>query len=309
MKNTTVVFYDVMDNDGKCSGAIVKQHLEDKDIEPIMIGLDRDLKSDSKDWYEFLGDDVTSVWFTDLRPRKIEDFEPLKDTEEVIIIDHHEHLDFSDYLNIDYIHSTEKISATMLAWDFLFSHKQIEFGDMIFERMITPKIVELVNDRDVWLNKLQPTTNYFFNVWKLMDIELFQTLVFEDEDETLLNGLLAAGKVLEEVKQRKIAKAEKEVARLNVNGWLVAVSNIEGGAGIVSELGNKIVRENSDVDFYANITRNNDDSFNYNLRSLNGVALDFIHDNNLSGGGHDNACGFKDKRGLAEILMSAKKRG
>jgi len=63
----TIVFYDNMDNDGKCSGAIIKQHLEDKNIKPIMVGLDRDLKSDKKDWFEFLSDDVSEVWFTDLR--------------------------------------------------------------------------------------------------------------------------------------------------------------------------------------------------------------------------------------------------
>jgi len=290
----TVVFYDNMDNDGKCSGAIIKQHLEDKNIKPVMVGLDRDLKSDQKDWFEFLSDDTIEVWFTDLRPRKIEDFEYLENIEKITIIDHHEYIDLSLYSHIDYIHTTEKVSATMIAWKHLY-----------FDRFYTPKVVELVNDRDVWLNKLQPTTNHFFNVWGLMDIELFQELVFnDDDDENLLDGLLSAGKVLEKVKQRKIAKAEKEVTRFRANGWLVAVSNIEGGAGIVSELGNKIVRENKDVDFYANITVLDNGLWNYNLRSLNGVALKFIKDNGLNGGGHPDACGFKDKRGLAEILMS-----
>jgi len=294
---TTIVFFDNMDNDGKCSGAIVKQHLEDRNVQPVMVGLDRDLKSDGKDWHEFLGGDTKEVWFTDLRPRKLEDFEPLENIGKVTIIDHHEFIDLGIYQNIEYIHTAKKVSATMLAWKHLY-----------FDRVYVPRVIELVNDRDVWINAFQPTTNYFFNVWKLMNIELFQDLVFNDEDESILNGLLGAGKALETIKQRKIREAEKEVTRFSANGWLVAVSSIKGGAGIVSELGNKICRENKEVDFYANITQKCD-VFNYNLRSLNGVALNFIKDNGLNGSGHPNACGFKDKRGLAEILMNAKKRG
>jgi len=304
----TIVYFDNMDNDGKCSASIIKQHLEDRGATPVMVGLDRDLKSDGKDWHEFLDGDTKEVWFTDLRPRQIEDFEPLENIEAVIIIDHHEFIDLDKFQNIDYIHTTEKVSATMLTWDFLYGDKIIEVGDNQYADMHTPEVVELVNDRDVWLNKLQPTTNYFFNMWKLMDVELFQELVFRDKDESILNGLLSAGKVLEDIKQRKIREAEKEVSRFRANGWLVAVSNIENGGGIVSELGNKICREDKEIDFYANITKNGD-IFKYNLRSLNGVALNFIKDNGLKGGGHPDACGFKDERGLAEILMSVEKRG
>jgi len=294
----TIVYFDNMDNDGKCSGAIVKQHLEDRGVTPVMVGLDRDLKSDNKDWHEFLDGNIKEVWFTDLRPRKLEDFEPLENIGEVTIIDHHEFIDLEMYQNIDYIHTTEKVSATMIAWKHLY-----------FDRVYVPRVIELVNDRDVWINAFQPTTNYFFNVWKLMEVELFQDLVFYDEDESILNGLLSAGKALEDIKQRKIREAEKEVTRFRANGWLVAVSNIENGGGIVSELGNKICREDREVDFYANITKDDNGVFNYNLRSLNGVALNFIKDNGLKGGGHPDACGFKDSRGLAEILMSIEKRG
>jgi len=289
----TIVFFDNMDNDGKCSASIIKQYLEDMDIKPLMVGLDRDLKSDDKDWYEFIREDTTQIFFTDLRPRKIEDFKPLKDIEAVKIIDHHAYIDLEAYANIDYIHTTEKVSATMLAWKHLFTTKDI------------PLVVQLVNDRDVWLNELQPHTNNFFNVWKLMDIELFQDLIFSDEDESILNGLLGAGKALETIKQRKIGEAEKEVTRLRANGWLVAVSNIKGGAGIVSELGNKICRENKEIDFYANITKRDDGLFNYNLRSLRGEALNFIKDNNLDGNGHPNACGFKSNKTLDHLLLDS----
>ena len=305
----TIVFYDTLDNDGKCSGAIVKQHLEDRGVTPVMIGLDRDLKSDGKDWHEFLDGDTKEVWFTDLRPRKLEDFEPLENIGKVTIIDHHEFIDLGIYQNIEYIHTTKKVSATMLAWDFLYGHLSVEIGDNLYSYRKVPFVVQLVNDRDVWLNEIQPHTNNFFNVWKLMDIELFQELVFKDKEESILNGLLGAGKALETIKQRKIREAEKEVTRFRANGWLVAVSSIKGGAGIVSELGNKICKEDKEIDFYANITVLDNGLWNYNLRSLNGVALDFIRDNGLNGGGHPNACGFKDSRGLAEILMSIEKRG
>jgi len=183
----TIVFYDAKDNDGKCSASIVKQHLEDKDVTPVMIGLDRDLKSDGKDWHEFLDGDIKEVWFTDLRPRKLEDFEPLENIGKVTIIDHHEFIDLGLYQNIEYIHTTKKVSATMLAWKHLY-----------FDRVYVPRVIELVNDRDVWINAFQPTTNYFFNVWKLMEVDLFQDLVFNDEDESILNGLL------EQVKHLKL---------------------------------------------------------------------------------------------------------
>ena len=301
MKNTTVVFYDNMDNDGKCSGSIIKQYLEDKDIEPVMVGLDRDLRSNDKDWYEFLNNDTKEVWFTDLRPRKLEDFTHLEAIGEVTIIDHHEFIDLSYYQNIKYIHTT-KVSATMIAWKHLY-----------FDRPYEPKVVELVNDRDMWANRLQPYTNYFFNIWKLLDVELFQQLVFNDEEEKLIDGLLEAGRVLEEVKQRKINKYFKTIKIEECNGYKVAYTEIDDN-GIISELGNKACKELG-VTFYANIRKEVEiveigdgvveehSTYQYNLRSLNGEALKFIKKYKLNGGGHPNACGFKSSKALEHLLL------
>jgi len=95
----------------------------------------------------------------------------------------------------------------------------------------------------------------------------------------------------------------KNVTRLKVGGFLIAVSAVKDKD--ISQLANKAFQKYKDIDFFCNIKELKDIGlFHYKLRSQHGEAINFIKNNELNGGGRDNACGFKDKRGLAEILMS-----
>ena len=94
----------------------------------------------------------------------------------------------------------------------------------------------------------------------------------------------------------------KNVTRLKVGGFLIAVSAVKDKD--ISQLANKAFQKYKDIDFFCNIKELKDIGlFHYKLRSQHGEAINFIKNNELNGGGRDNACGFKDKRGIVKILM------
>jgi len=292
-----VVFYDGMDNDGKCAGAIASHALKDKN--PTMVGLNRDMKNSDKDWWEFI-EEHDEIYFLDLAPRSKNDLLKLKN-KKVIIIDHHE-LKFNPLVvnidrryNVEYIYR-KGVSATLLTWIYFYPREEPH------------EIVVLVNDRDIWANNYQPFTNYFFNVGELLDIDKFKYMLFEDKQEKLYSALLDTGKELELLKQRRIAEAKKKSTIVAMKGYNIAFYNSEA-KGIASELGNQLCKEYGEtVHFFMHVYFDHKENiYKYGLRSLNGEALKFIRNNNLKGGGHDNACGFSHPKDFFGMMREVEK--
>jgi len=292
-----IIFYDVCDNDGKCAGAIASHAL--RDSKPTMIGLNRDLKFSGKNWWDFL-DGHDEVYFLDLAPRNKNDLLRLKH-KTVRIIDHHKLSFDPTVVNIDRRYNVNYlfrygVSATLLTWSYFFPRREPH------------EIILLVNDRDVWNNEFQPFTNYFFNVADLLDVDKFRYMLFEDKEDKLYGALLDTGKELEPLKQWRINNAKKKSTIVATKGYNIAFFSGEA-KGIVSELGNQLCKEyGKTVHFFMNVFYDHkEELFKYGLRSLNGEALRFIRDNNLKGGGHDNACGFSHPKDFFEMMKEVEK--
>ena len=296
-----IVFYDKMDNDGRGARAVFELAHEDEKV--LYVGLDRDLKDNDKVHYlDFIAtkEEFEEIYFLDLAPRTIDECNRLVNyiyTEyvTVTIVDHHP-LQYSP-LDFDFKYIFDKSkSACLLTWEH-------------FNKGVSaPYVVMLINDRDMWLNKMQPTTNYFHNVSDMMNERELLNVIDESNDPifnrlkgSLLEKWLTIGKIREQSNKNEI-KDELENMRFGeLLGVNIAYTEQKINYDILSQLGNEACELFKDkVDVYCHVYQKTDGRWSYSMRSLNGQAKKIILDNGLNGGGHDNACGFKDDRYLIE---------
>jgi len=191
-KKDIIVCYDSKDYDGLGSMAIVSEYYANENIVPI--GLDRDMKTKQKVFYidkivEELTLNTFEIIFLDLAPRTLQQMhrviESIPSELKVTIIDHHKLLyNPSEYQNVDYVFEMG-VSACMLTWNNFYSGF-----------LKTPYMVKLINDRDIWANKLQPQTNYFTNTFGMADLDMLDYLIFED-DGSQLQKMLEVGEFKE----------------------------------------------------------------------------------------------------------------
>jgi len=276
----SIVFYDKMDNDGKGAKCIFSMNCPTYKY----VGLDRDLKDDDKHYIDILKQNkFKNIVFLDLAPRTKDEMLIVDEYSDMItIIDHHK-LGYIPTSKVEYVYSNQK-SACLLTWEY-------------FSKNEPKEAVRLINDRDMWLNKLQPNTNYFFNTWSMMNEYELQQCIYDD---SFTKKWCAVGEIRENTKLAQIDKKFSEIEIGKMLGLRVAYTRDPIAKGIISELGNRAVRK-LNVDLYAHIKDKDEEGYySYNLRSLDGQALRMIRDNSLDGGGHDNACGFKSKAYLIE---------
>jgi len=286
-----IVFYDIKDNDGRGALAVFNMYADENNIEYRAIGLDRGMKTENGDYYLVaLTDMVNSceleddeVLFLDLAPRTHPEFICVKSVLEeyhikMTIIDHHK-LPYTHPVCdlIEYVHSHKK-SACKLTWEHYYSNT------------VPPVVVELINDRDVWLNRMQPATNYLYNTFDMMNQNDLNRLMFEESKDEIYSWL-HVGKIRQESTiDKEIDKHCHNIDIKTIRGYIVAVPKLKIESKYVSEVGNSVCKM-YDVDLFCSMYPVNN-KWGYGLRSLNGEALKFIRDNNFKGGGHDNSCGF-----------------
>lgn len=291
-----IVFYDKMDNDGRGARAVFELAHEKEDV--LYIGLDRDMKdNDAVHYLNFLmaytESDLSTVFFLDLAPRTEDEAEMLKSMASgycgVVIIDHHKLNYNPKHYGFGYIYK-DGVSACMLTWGHFNKGKS------------APYVVELINDRDVWINNMQPQTNYFHSVSEMMNQqELFNVIVdgtFPNENNDLKKWL-HVGEIREKSNQSEIKHELENMKFGTLFGVNIALMEGEINYDILSQLGNEACNVFKDrVDAYCHVRQKSDGRWSYSLRSLSGQAKKIITNNDLDGGGHDNACGFKDERYL-----------
>lgn len=296
-----IIFYDGMDNDGRCSVAIIQLHNEEKvqheQQECLCIPLDRKMKTmkDPKGVHyleiiEKYESHMADIVFLDLAPRTLEEAKKINtEINSVLVIDHHK-LTYKLPKKFTYIHGAYTDSATLLTYQYFYGDVEV------------PYVIKLVNDRDVWINDLQPQTNYFHNVSRMIRIEELKDLITETRDCNYENisAWLQVGKIREKSNQREIKKQFEKLKVGYLLGHKVVYHDEETLDGaILSELGNSSLKlqEYRDVEMFVRVSKK-DGQYSYALRSLNGQSYRMIVDNKLNGGGHDNSCGFQDKRML-----------
>ena len=292
-----VVFYDKCDNDGRGALAVLLTSIGSKNVKAF--GLDRDLLTiNKKTPLEILesefSDDMGSrknVWFLDLAPRAGKDlaqiaYTALQNESLVRIIDHHE-LNYvpTTFSNVSYVYK-KGVSACKLTWEFFNDEK-------------APYIVELINDRDVWVNEMQPVTNYLVNTYEMMNQEELNDIIDKDEKYSKIQAWLSVGKIREATKKEKVDNiVNKCIDVTTLFNNKVAIPTVHLSKDVFSEVGKNACLK-YDVDFFmSSYFDEADNTWKYGLRSLDGQALEFIRANGFSGGGHDNACGFSHDKDL-----------
>jgi len=292
-----LVFFDRMDNDGRGALAVFDRYAKDEKLLYAPIGLDRDMKTKDGKHYinvlmELLEEQnyIDEVIFMDLAPRTMTECNVVFDLCDVQainlkIIDHHNLPYYISDIDEDITYVYEKgVSACMLAWRHYFPNLK------------APYVVELINDRDVWNNFLQPDTNYFYNTFEMMNQKELNDLV-ATENKKKLDAWLMVGYIREESTVIPTIQGlvdSCEVIEFNNNK--IAVPRKDIAHEYVSEVGNKVCRQ-YECDFFCSVYPKGN-SWGYGLRSLDGQALKFIRDNGFKGGGHPNACGFTHEKKL-----------
>ena len=292
-----ISFYDDKDNDGRGALAVFDRYAKDEKLLYAPIGLDRDMNNKDGKHYinvllDYIGNNpkVTEVIFMDLAPRTILECQAVWNILEPLaislkIIDHHKLPYFVSDIDEDITYVYEKgVSACMLAWRHYFPNLK------------APYVVELINDRDVWNNFLQPDTNYFYNTFDMMNQTELNNLV-ATENKKKLDAWLMVGYIREESTVIPTIQGlvdSCEVIEFNNNK--IAVPRKDIAPEYVSEVGNKACKQYK-CDFFASVYPKCN-SWGYGLRSLDGQALKFIRDNGFKGGGHPNACGFTHEKKL-----------
>ena len=134
------------------------------------------------------------------------------------------------------------------------------------------------------------------NERELMSV-LGQGTTYNNDD---LHKWLMIGEIREESNQVEIIHELSIMKIGSILGCKVAYTKDDINWDILSELGNRACAE-LDVDLYCHVYfKEKDNVWSYSLRSLNGQALKMINESMLKGGGHEDACGFKDVRYLIE---------
>jgi len=291
-----IVFYDIVDYDGRGALATFIRYAKENNIDYVSYGLNRDMKTkDDKHYVNILiellsvQNYINEVIFMDLAHRTVTECDTmfyLLETQAIRlkIIDHHD-LPYSPNEvdeNITYVYENG-VSACMLAWKHYFP------------KVKPPYVVELINDRDVWLNELQPDTNYFYNTFNMMNQNELNDII--GGKYSLLDAWLAVGKIREE--STVLPTIQGLVDSCEVIEWnnnKIAVPRKYIAPEYVSEVGNKACKQ-YECDFFCSVYPKGNE-WGYGLRSLDGQALKFIRDNGFKGGGHPNACGFSHPQKL-----------
>ena len=213
-----IVFYDKMDNDGRGARAVFELAHENEDV--LYIGLDRDMMISEREifkcslfnpndfstkkvhYMDYLEESgkrgISDIYMLDFAPRYDKGEKKSIEAErlfkysnalniQVTIIDHHRlEYDISKYL-FDYIY-TDGVSACMLTWKHFFKNEN------------APYVVELINDRDVWINNMQPQTNYLHNVSEMMNQQELLNVIKDGiypYDSAALKAWFKVGKIRE----------------------------------------------------------------------------------------------------------------
>ena len=271
-----VVIYHNPCSDGTASGFVAWKYLtanSDKNVDyyPMAIGSQPPPNLENK-----------NVLICDYSYKKDVLINLMKKVNKILIIDHHESAE-KDLRDIDDKYKIFHMghSGAMLTWFYFFPEVK------------PPLMIEYVQDRDIWTNKM-PFTNAF-TAW-------FYTLplTFEEynkylDDDVLLNMIQTKGLSFEELNtyyiEQSVNYSVPKFCKIKDKYYFVAYVN---ATICKSDIGNKILDKYPLIDFSAAYSINDGtDDTNFSLRSsdvhVNVAEIAF----SMGCGGHRNASGIK----------------
>ena len=211
-----------------------------------------------------------------------------KVADKVTVLDHHASAQkelkglANTYANTEIIFDMNR-SGAMITWNYFYPDSK------------APTLVELVQDRDLWLFNNQYTkalTAYMFTRDKLFHV--WDTL----NDEVTTGKAIDIGQVLLDAHNKDVTSIIEACTRkVLFNGHKVNLTNAHWM--YASDIGNQTVEDNL---FSITYFISKDGTYSYSLRAKNNFDCSILA-SSLGGGGHPNASGFNSsKQEWAEIL-------
>lgn len=238
----------------------------------------------------------TTILFLDVSLRKETLDSLIADGNTIYVIDHHEPSKFvTSYLSLKRTDSQPHESyvdmdycGAMLTWKKIYPDKPI------------PKMLEYVNDRDLWLNKM-PYYNEVFQSLSMIDktIDAWYNVIFHPNQEELVKKYIENGKVIKKKIDQQIEMLAKTayMKKVTIKGKSYNVLHINSSIH-QSDLGNYLAINNPTADFIAVYTINymkKKYTTRFSLRgngkhNLSDIASNYVFEGR-EGGGHFNASG------------------
>lgn len=205
----------------------------------------------------------------------------------ITLLDHHASAlsdlwDFAKYQNFNMSHCTLEKSGARIAWDFI---KQKEK-----HTKKVPRILEHIEDRDLWKFKLEHTREIMSAVFSYdYTFETYEKLM--SLGKTGINQLYKEGIAIERKYQKDLNSILKQTVRMmTIGDFVVPVAN--ANYQFASDIGNILSEDRAFAATYYDTSMHR----NFSLRSRdNGIDVSEIA-KLYGGGGHPRAAGFKVSR-------------
>ena len=289
--------------DGLVAASIMKYSLQmNHNVEPevIFVSYGKEQEAISKANI----DSKTTVYCVDFAFNKETTLELCKLAEKVTVLDHHktahENLhDLNTHYNFYFIYDVEKSGASIVR-DYCKQHLDLYSRINFKQKEILNKVVNMVEDRDLWLFRLPLTkefAEYVFAYMQPNDINRMTIILFKYSFDNL-KEICQIGETIMHYKDNIIEKKLKSYVPVyfHVDNTKLLIIN-ETQPDLVSQLGNELCKKyNVPVCLY-NISGSNDGAISVALsfRSMDHLEpVDSIA-RLFSGGGHRNAAAGSTK--------------
>ena len=289
--------------DGLVAASIMKYSLQmQHNVEPEVIFVSYGKEKEAIDKANI--DSETTVYCVDFAFNKETTLELCKLAEKVTVLDHHktahENLhDLKTHYNFYFIYDVEKSGASIVR-DYCNKHLGLYSHIKLNQKEILNKVVNMVEDRDLWLFRLPMTkefAEYVFAYMQPNDINRMTEILFKYKFDNL-KEICQMGETIMHYKNNIIEKKLDSYipTYFHVDNTKLLIIN-ETQPDLVSQLGNELCKKyNVPVCIY-NISGSNDGAISVSLsfRSMDHLEpVDSIA-RLFSGGGHANAAAGSTK--------------
>ena len=286
--------------DGLVAASIMKYSLQiNHNVEPEVIFVSYGKEQEAIEKANI--DQETTVYCVDFAFNRELTLELCKLAKLVYVLDHHktanENLeDIKTHYNFYFIYDVNKSGASIVR-DYCKQHLSLYSHIKLNQKEILNKVVNMVEDRDLWLFKLQMTrefAEYIFAYMQPNDIDKMSIILFKYSFDNL-KEICKLGETIMNYKDNIIEKKLKYYVPVyfNVDNTKLLIIN-ETQSDLVSQLGNELCKKyNVPVCLY-NISgseSSNELRVALSFRSMDNLEPVDVVARLFSGGGHKNSSG------------------
>ena len=299
-----IIFAHSHCTDGLVAASIMKYSLQMKhNVEPEVVFISYGKEQEALEKANI--DSETTVYCVDFAFNRETTLNLCKKVNIVYVLDHHktanENLhDLRNHYNLNFIYDVEKSGASIVR-DYCKQHLSLYSHIKLNQKEILNKVVNMVEDRDLWLFRLPMTkefAEYVFAYMQPNDIDRMTKILFNFNFDSL-KTICQMGKTIMEYKDNIIEKKLKSYVPVyfQVDNTKLLIIN-ETQPDLVSQLGNELCKKyNIPVCLY-NISGSNGSNelrVALSFRSMDHLKPVDVIARLFSGGGHANAAAGSTK--------------